>query len=66
MFERKEQYRINLSPIGFEAKKYFERRYELEKDKMKEWMRQYVSKYNQNTIYTNDGTGFWQSTGEGN
>ena len=60
MFEKEKQYRINLAPLGFDAKKYFEKRYELEEQRFKQWMKKYIIKYNNNTIYTNDSNRFWQ------
>ena len=60
MFEHKNQYRINLAPIGFDAEKYFKKRYELEEQNIRLWMKKYVIKYNKNTIYTNDCNRFWR------
>ena len=64
MFEREGQYRINLSPVGFNAREYFERRYQLEEQNIKDWMKKYVIRYNQNTVYTNDENRFWTGIDE--
>jgi hypothetical protein len=60
MFENTTQKRINLSPIGFDATDYFNKRFELEKPYMKEWIRIYLERFHDNTVFINDEKAFWQ------
>lgn len=60
MFERDNQKRINLAPVGFDSKAYFEQRYKLEEPDMKDWMKAFLNVHRKNTIVTNHEYSFWK------
>lgn len=59
MFECEEQKRINLSPKGYDAKLYFKTRFHLDEPELEKWIKRYLVRFDENTIYITNEKNFW-------